>query len=796
MRSRFRKRVIAAAAPAAAVAAATAAPLLTIFATNRSEFTFGLPTAVGVTSGIFLALFAVVELVQLPWRRKTAFATAGLLVLGMALTVWTQISFLSDYFAMVSLNQEAIDSSFLVLAAFNLLFIVLLFAVLLIFRRFTGRHVVKLSLAVAAAQLVSPAAALLSGGRQYYDFSEYTLEERDKFTFAAQDNVLLIVVDCLGEELFQKELTAYPELRELFRDFTCFNRMESPIPWTMYAVPAMLTGIEYPHRTDQPDDKEHAAYIASACRSEGSLFQRFRAAGYRVEGYPYLLKTISYSPEVIDNAATREEHQQSLHVWIDVWLNKVTPFFLKPLLMEPYMYLTDRFITPRDGGLREIGDRPDDIVFFDALGSDFRVGENEKVFKYLHLQGAHPPIEVDEMLDCNLESDEIRQMRGSLRVLERLFSLMRIHGVYDDALIVVTGDHTAHHQPEVVTLIKRPGESHKEMAINSAPARVSIIAGTILAEKGLAPRENSLFSLPAVEPDDTVRRSRSLRTIDLGKWKATGKTKPPPRLDTELMSRACHVLDNRLEITPTAEVKKFISIRFLVVENSTGREWTTTTRTPPGEELPEKYVVEFTGLPDGIYRGYLEESGLSSGVKGIASGNKFILRSIIPRFLVVEKGMIRLEKYFPAPATEFEFDRYVPISLFGSFPEVEITDGEEFISTGLRCGRDTLFTAHLPAIPPGAEAKLRIDGRIFMPFPVVVRFSDAVGNELAEFPLEKFGDLSFHLPVEADRPAGNYQFRFRVESMFPNRYGEPANQMMVIHGMELESGRQTGIPAR
>ena len=91
------------------------------------------------------------------------------------------------------------------------------------------------------------------------------------------------------------------------------------------------------------------------------------------------------------------------------------------------------------------------------LINEFLVGREEKAFKYYHLQGAHVALSTNEYLENCDDTDKYRQLRGSLMILENLFFLLKENNLYDNATIVVTGDHTEDYQPEVATLVKAPG---------------------------------------------------------------------------------------------------------------------------------------------------------------------------------------------------------------------------------------------------------------------------------------------------------------------------------------------------
>lgn len=497
-------------------------PGMTLFCINTGEFTFSAGWITGVVALTLLVVVAVLLVPQLlvaRWRHHT-WLTA--MILALAAGLWVQSALLVDLFPDVALSDWDDSWWFYFLSwIFNAAVFVGLVAAAWRWHKWCARNAGKLCLIILAPQLLHFAWTLRHFSAPQYDFAEYSITEKGKFHFGKVRNVIVVVVDCMGEKIFKDTLHKYPELYGTFRDFTCFDRMESPIPRTMFAVPAMLTGVEFQKSAaeiaEEPASPDaHAEYLNRSCRAPDSIFQALRKNGYRCEGYPFVLQTISYSPEVIDNSTMRTNHNESLYQLIDYWALRMMPFFIKPLLSDSWYLITDRFVTPQEDG-RVIGgsSEPHDKEFFHQLSLDSQVGAYDKVFKYLHLQGAHQPLVIDDMLQAVPDASPIQQLRGSLSNVELLIRKLQQLGLYDKSLLVVTGDHTERYDSEVVTLIKRPWERHEVMPVNSISCRLSDLAGTVLGELRLAAPGNSLFQRPAVTGSWRSRQTRSGRQVTL-----------------------------------------------------------------------------------------------------------------------------------------------------------------------------------------------------------------------------------------------------------------------------------------
>lgn len=407
---------------------------------------------------------------------------------------------------------------FLFLAFMHCIFLLTPFVLAWFIRAFLNRNAGKLLMVIALAQLVLVGNALFSKTEaEEYDFKEYTFSETEKFTFGEKENIIVLVVDCMGEGICKEVLEKYPELKEALRDFVCFDRMISPLPWTMYAVPAMMTGVNFPRKEYRiPADDDHAAYLKQVCASETSLFMALKKKGFRVEGYPYLITTISYSPNVLDNSIPLDYSQQKKTIGKigELLCNKLCPFFLASLLpfsdSQPFLTFEERVAVHH----RECFDQ----VFYRRLQNEFCIGETPAVFKYLHLQGAHEGVNLDENLEWVRDGLKYRQLRGSLRNIESLIQKLKELDLYDNATILLVGDHSECYEMQNIAFVKRKHEHRKELAFNSIPCQVSDIAGTVLKEYGIQTDLPSLYDSPPIWSEGIVRPEQT-RYADFPAWR-------------------------------------------------------------------------------------------------------------------------------------------------------------------------------------------------------------------------------------------------------------------------------------
>ena len=452
-----------------ALSATLISPAMAIYVYNPVYFTFNIfefSTACMLLGGLLAGALTALLYGLRNWKHIGALQLG---VLAVILLAWLQGTYLSS-----GLPNSPVDVDFMdnltYLGAVAFLLFALVIAVMIIFRRFFLKHA---HLILSLVFICNAAATCVMAYRQIAVFKRwvcgrYTFEEKNKFTFGSQENILLMVVDCLGEELFKEEIVRYPELKALFKDFVVLDKMTSTIPRTMGALPAMMTGVEFKHGMEGLGTPLHTDYLCESFGEKDTLLNRVKRRGYRCEGYPFMPNLVLPSPLCFDNIIRRLKHTSSNRVFLDVWLRRMTPYFLQRLLHFKWDIRT-MFVTETDTGRFLNHKMKYDQAINNRLLREFSVGDHKNVFKYLHLQGSHVDLATDEHLEECHDTDKYRQLRGSLIIVENLLRLLKEHNLYETATIVITGDHSEYYTPEVVTLVKPPYQANPEMQWDSTP---------------------------------------------------------------------------------------------------------------------------------------------------------------------------------------------------------------------------------------------------------------------------------------------------------------------------------------
>ncbi|MDQ0290054.1 sulfatase-like hydrolase/transferase [Oligosphaera ethanolica] len=752
-------------------------PAAVLYGRNTAEFTFRAGPLFASLALIALVICLLLYSCQRLIRRSSAFVLTNALIIGASFSLWLRMPLHTYLLGRNDTLISSFDPNMLNAVVLEALVMVLPLVVAWRFRQWVSLNAWRIAGAAICTQLVpliSPALMRPQSASQHF---EYTVGEGQKFAFGSQDNVIVVVVDCLGEQLFKETVNEYEELSELFKDFVCFDRMTSPIPSTQFAVPAMLTGMEYPPENGRDLDDKHSRYLKQAFSADTSLFVALKKAGYRCEGYPYVLQTISYDPALLDNAVRLSSHSQSRRTLLDVWMATTTPYFLQPLLGNAYFSVTDRFVTPGEYTMGRVFDSHDSAIYR-RIQAEARVGEDPKVFKYIHLQGPHVPIATDEYLEPNLETSRIRQLRGSMLILEFLLEKLQEFGLYDQSLLIITGDHSERYTPEVATLIKRPGAKGPTLSYNAVPCTITDINHTVRAELGLAPADESLFSREPV-PSSGTRELPPPVIWPVKEW--TSQRDPAPTKPYAALQNNFVIRDGQFFLAKKEHMAYNQAIVHFIFQNfaDTDARWSSPELLVDPSARSEYYHIVFPPeAPNGIYQLFqrvktpAEVIGPQSDEAGdyAIPATDAVETLCLPRYIWLKNGAFTLHRRHPTldridlmPGVTAEFGLMQPV------PQVDYSNDCRLDGQGLRLHGDSWLGIHLPDNTAGMTLRLQTaipaTGQMVL---TVKAGNDVIHKQSVSNKNGTAHDVAFTVPP-GPFTNGMLKLSFKVKPRFKNR---------------------------
>ena len=300
----------------------------------------------------------------------------------------------------------------------------------------------------------------------------------NEFQMSEEENFVIFVLDTADSREFTAMLEDHPEYREIFSDFTYYENMMGNYSCTMNAVAYILSGKWFENQ-EPLDEYLNDVYLNSP------LWEDLRNRGYRIDLYEDDIRALDDS--VVDNFANVYHTTVSPSSYLELAKEELklvgfryAPYDLKRYCETREVYFDELQVSKPDGTTAGT---------FTENNMDFKVALDEngvtvdqagKIFKFIHLEGAHAPFIYGENMDYVPGGDYRQNMEASITLAKNYIQALKESGAYDNTAIIVMADHgyngqgdeTDRHvwmRPTPMFLVKGKEEQHDTMQISEAP---------------------------------------------------------------------------------------------------------------------------------------------------------------------------------------------------------------------------------------------------------------------------------------------------------------------------------------
>ena len=152
--------------------------------------------------------------------------------------------------------------------------------------------------------------------------------------------------------------------------------------------------------------------------------------------------------------------------------------------------------------------------------SDFTFRETDKGYSFIHISGCHLPNIYDENFNPVSEDDKwnsIFAIKQSFKIINEYISQMKRMGVYENATIIITGDHASigsdskdPYYAHMTALLAKPSGVYEGSFESSAQISTENIHATIMDAAGLTLPGNKDCETMFEIPEDETRTRRYL----------------------------------------------------------------------------------------------------------------------------------------------------------------------------------------------------------------------------------------------------------------------------------------------
>ena len=505
-----------------------------LFAQNRAEFSFTLYDFLLPCILLTLAVGIVLSVIPLLLRR-TAYRLYTAILFWVSVMLFLQGSYLNfGYTALTGDGvTEAAPTSLVVINA--LIWLVTLVATVVCVLKIKPvrknlKTVVSLGLALVLFMECVGAVAVSFKDGVFADKQDVLSGENGSMgskmltsenltTLSKNGNVVVFVVDRFDASYYKKIVSGAPELLSELDGFTYYSDHTSLYPRTFPAVTYMLTGKEKGGDVDRLD------YFKDAY-SDAENLRHLDENGYGINIY-----TTDYY--AYDNASVMSEYAQNVSSYDEITISDKGALFGSMIAFSAYRYLpfflketVDFISTATFSELVEFSSSSewekystDNKYVYERLTSeDFSLTDEAGRYTFLHIDGCHAPSRYDaEFNEVDGGNSKILDMAAqSFAIINRYIREMKRLGVYDDATVIITGDHAAaisDSKPvegaRVTTLLLKPSGSYEGgITESTAPTCQEDLWRTVFSSEGIDVPESCVGEDLLNISEDTVRTRR------------------------------------------------------------------------------------------------------------------------------------------------------------------------------------------------------------------------------------------------------------------------------------------------
>ena len=301
--------------------------------------------------------------------------------------------------------------------------------------------------------------------------------------YSKKENIIVLVLDSLDAGTFEEALEKNPEFADTFDDFTYFDNALATYPFSMHAVPNILTGQWYENDGDFHD------YVQSSLDSS-PLIGALEDADYRIGLYSpsdLQLEGEAHDGRYENQIALKDDFTDDRGAY--VMMAKMAGLKYAPWDLKEKCYN----MTEHAEDIREIDSGEeyefyswDNVRFYNDIRRDGGITVTEdKTFRFIHLYGAHLPLWYNKDLSKSESPTYLGNVEACLTLCDAYIKSLKAAGVYENSSIVIMADHgyihpyteeTIRERMHCTLLIKGRGEHGEEMSVSDAPVSYADLA--------------------------------------------------------------------------------------------------------------------------------------------------------------------------------------------------------------------------------------------------------------------------------------------------------------------------------
>lgn len=358
------------------------------------------------------------------------------------------------------------------------------------------------SFALLASQITSPIFIVINSNSKFETNILKGSGKKEKTTIntergfnelAQKNNVFYFCIDRFDEEYAEK---AYASDRGIFSEltgFTWYRDNVSNYGHTFPAVANMLTQKKY------NAELKRAEFLDNAYKGGDTPLDKLNENGYTIDIYTvkyYAFTDAGHLPQYVGNLAkATDESNERISFALSAQLAGFSLYRAAPLVFKQF------FDTGSTSDVNGIVNKKGDDGYEEWIGTNSQaetlaknaitVGDAEKKFAFIHYDGMHDVLQPSNPFLTSILSRNIGVVNSFIKALKE-------NGLYKDATIIITGDHSrpvsdisgvldgsGKGQPRRTALFVKTAGSDEGFAVSEAPTSHEDIWATIFRSENI-----------------------------------------------------------------------------------------------------------------------------------------------------------------------------------------------------------------------------------------------------------------------------------------------------------------------
>lgn len=342
-------------------------------------------------------------------------------------------------------------------------------------------------------------------------------------------NVVIFLIDRFDAKYAESAMNQMPELFSELDGFVYYNDNISMYPRTYPSVAYLLTGKKQDFKQSRTD------YFKTAYSNADGL-KLLADNGYKVNIYTdsyYAYEDANVMSGYASNLTGVSDREVNGNFNLALNMIKGAFYFRVPFAMSNVVGsdlstpLFSKYVTfETEYPKYEIDNRS---VYYALTGSEYSENTDSNTFSFIHMQGIHLPNLYDKdwnEIDSSHESayDSALAVKVSMESINAYIQKMKQMGVYDDATIIITGDHAAavsdtkdvQGPRRTALFIKKSGEHGSDMTVSSKEVCQDNLWATILDSEKIETDTDFGRSIFDITENEQIKRYYYFQRMDSG----------------------------------------------------------------------------------------------------------------------------------------------------------------------------------------------------------------------------------------------------------------------------------------